>query len=81
MTAVLDQLQLGNAPVMRGRGLKRGKQHRHDAAHAILRAVRAQGGKSHFAVESNQFTHGSHRETGWGAGGTMKRLTSQGIAA
>ncbi len=44
-------------------------------------AVRAQCCEFHPALEFNRFAHSRHRVAGRVAGGTMKRFTSQGIAA
>ncbi len=61
--------------------LERCEQDRYDTSDTTQRGVGAQGRESHPALESDQFAHSCHRVAGRVAGGTMKRLTSQGVAA
>ncbi len=61
--------------------LERCEQDRYDTADTTQRGVRVQGRESHPALESDQFAHSRHRGVARCAKGTMKRLTSQGIAA
>ena len=61
--------------------LGRAEEDSNDPAHTVGYRVRVQRGKAHPAVESNEFAHSRHRGLGRYAVGTMKRFTSQGIAA
>lgn len=77
MTARGYQYEFGTALAVRG-PLNGRKENRFHAAYPIPRAVGPNGGKSHLALESDQFAHVANTGGSGMVKRTMKRSASQG---